>query len=164
MPYCLACGAGIDEFDSAYYARNMVCIPCYTRKASEIPMTGCARCGVRIKQEEARRRSGGMYCNYCNSELDRIARAQVCPFCGKKIEEWQKSLLSPSGKKMHTACAEAQQRRQTPARCIRCGREVRFYKVGPDALVVCLDCEQRSQSGSGTVLSAMMNRIGAMLG
>ena len=101
MPFCLSCGAGIDDYDSAYYARNMLCIPCYVRKASEIAMVNCTRCGIRVRQEEAKRRGSGMYCNYCASELERQERTPICPLCKKAIESWQKSTRTPDGHIVH---------------------------------------------------------------
>lgn len=166
MPYCLACGSMIDEYDSGYYARNMFCIPCYNRKSSEIAMVSCSRCGVRVRQEEAKRRNAGVYCNYCNSELERAARVLVCPVCKKPVESWQKSMKAPSGPVLHIECAEKSQRRGTAARCIRCGRQTEVYKVTADGLVVCYACATRKQEANADhpLLRRMVDRIGSMIG
>ena len=110
MPYCLSCGSDVWEYDSAYYARNMHCIPCYTRKASEVPMVSCSRCGVRLKNYEAKERHGSWHCTYCFSEENRQAAIPTCPVCGTKVEEWQKPIRAPDGKMLHPSCQEGRKR------------------------------------------------------
>jgi hypothetical protein len=166
MPYCLTCGSMIDEYDSGYYARNMLCIPCYTQKTSAIPMVSCSRCGIRIKQDEAKRKGSGSYCNYCLSELERAERAVVCPLCKKPVESWQKSMKSPSGSILHIECAEKSQRRGNVARCIRCGRQTDVYKVTNDGLVVCFACAKRDSqtSAESPLLRRVVDGIGSLIG
>jgi formylmethanofuran dehydrogenase subunit E len=166
MPNCLVCGAGIDEYDSGYYARNMLCIPCYVRKTSEVASVNCTRCGIRIKQDEARKHNSMYYCNYCASELDRQERMQVCPICKKPVESWQKSVKSPSGVLVHTECAASQEKRKIAARCVRCGQETDSYRVTNGGLVVCATCVRRGEEATADhpLLRSMMDRIGAMIG
>ncbi len=166
MPNCLTCGAGIDEYDSGYYARNMLCIPCYVAKTSQIAMVSCSRCGIRIKQDEAKRRSAGMYCSYCNSEIERLAQKTICPVCKKSVESWQKSMKAPNGSVVHVECAEASQRRGNAARCIRCGRQTDVYKVSRDGLVVCYACATKNSQATAEhpLLQRMVDRIGGMIG
>ena len=144
MPNCLACGSTIDEYDSGYYARNMLCIPCYTAKASEVPMVSCARCGVRIKQLESREVGGGCYCNYCASEKKRVAGLPVCPFCKEKIEYYQKARQFASGKIFHEECAKKAGSQQ----------ETR------DRLAVSV----KKGEGGKTIMSSVLDRIGSMIG
>ena len=166
MPYCVLCGTMIDELDSAYYSRNMLCIPCWTRKTTEIPMTNCSKCGVRIRESEARRRPTGKYCNYCFNELERLERQVLCPLCKKPVESWQKSMKTPSGQVLHVECAEASQRRGNAARCIRCGRQTDLYKVTTDGIIVCYACAKKDSQATAdrTLLGRMVDRIGSMIG
>lgn len=169
MPYCLGCGSMIDEWDSAYYARNMFCIPCYTRKTMEVTKTPCTRCGVMVRPDESRRRNTGLYCSHCNYELERlekIAKTAMCPICKKPIESWQKSMKSPSGSILHIECAEKAQRRGATARCIRCGRQTGVYKVTADGLVVCYACATKKSEATADqpLLSRMVDKIGSMIG
>jgi hypothetical protein len=88
----------------------MLCIPCYSRKLSEVPMAYCDRCGTRIKQSEAKARHGAFHCIYCFSEEERIAHIPVCPVCRQKVEEWQQSVRSPDGKIVHKPCMDGERR------------------------------------------------------
>ena len=148
LPNCLGCGAGIDEYDSGYYSRSMLCIPCYTLKASAIAMASCARCGVRIRQDEARSRRGSYYCNYCLSELDRIDREPTCPICARKIESYERAVKLAEGKTAHVACAEEKIKAHAlSAVCYSCLRETSFFKILPNHRILCLDCARKAESG-----------------
>jgi len=129
-------------------------------------MTNCQKCALRMKESESRRRGGGFYCNYCNSELDRLERIVACPVCKKPVESWQKSMKSPGGAILHVECAERSQRRGLPARCIRCGKETDVYKVTNDGLVVCFACAKRDAEATADspLLARIVNRIGSMIG
>ncbi len=169
MPYCLGCGSMIDEYDSGYYARNMFCIPCYNRKSIENTKVPCARCGVQVRQDEAKRRSDGVYCIHCYFELERlekIAKTVTCPICKKPIESWQKSMKSPSGAVLHVECAEKTQWKGVAARCIRCGKQTGVYKVTADGLVVCYACATKKSEATADqpLLSRMVDKIGSMIG
>ena len=104
MAFCLSCGTGIDEYDSGYYARNMLCIPCYNQKISEVPMASCSRCGMRVKRSEARERHSDYHCAYCFSEEERQAAIPKCPICDKQVESWQESAKSSKGSLAHLSC------------------------------------------------------------
>jgi late competence protein required for DNA uptake (superfamily II DNA/RNA helicase) len=176
MPYCLTCGAGVDEFDSAYYARNMLCIPCYVRKSSEIAMASCSRCGTRVRQEEARRKGGMLYCGYCFSELERLERIPVCPLCSKKMEDYQRTLRLSNGKKAHLDCATAPSAR-VRVFCSTCGKETDYFRVSPAGIIYCIKCDKAGAAGTPGAaekgvqtthdhpfLESLVGRIGAMLG
>jgi formylmethanofuran dehydrogenase subunit E len=167
MPYCLACGSMIDEYDSGYYARNMFCIPCYGAKMAEAQMTSCSKCGVRIRKDSARHWQGGIFCNYCASELERLEKRAKCEICKKTIESWEKALDMPDDKKAHEACARA--RRSIPsAVCSFCGAATARFRAYPDGKIACEKCDSGSYSGSDSgrrpLISAIISRIGAMIG
>lgn len=169
MPNCLTCGSGIDEYDSAYYARNMLCIPCYTRKASEIPSISCSKCGIRVKQEEARSRRGNYYCSYCASELERVERLPVCPLCARKIESYQSSTKLSDGKIVHSDCASKAHDKKLQAKCSVCGRETPFFKVLPNGKTVCPRCDREgatthSPRHAMPIIVRLVDRIGQMIG
>ncbi|VVC01690.1 Uncharacterised protein [uncultured archaeon] len=145
MPYCQACGSMIDEYDSGYYARNMLCIPCYGRKSSEVESIGCARCGTRVRKYESRERQGRQYCNYCYNELSRVERLPVCLVCHERIEGWQKAQKLPDGRMAHESCLRE---RKGDARRLMEEGERKAAKEG---------------EGSGTILGAVMNKIVSVL-
>lgn len=165
MPNCLTCGSGIDEYDSGYYSRNMLCIPCYSRKASEVPMASCGKCGVRIRQDEARNRRGTYYCNYCVGELERLDRVPGCAICRQKVESYDRSMKSAKGM-VHVSCAESVMREgAVTAICSNCLKETKFFKVMPNNDVLCLKCgklspqERGSKPPASSLMASAVNRI-----
>ena len=178
MPNCLSCGSEVGEYDSGYYSRSMLCIPCYTAKASEIQMVTCGKCGMRIRKEEARQRGGGSYCGYCYSELDRIERIQKCEECGRTIESWQKSIKSSEGKVYHAECSQEMKDKRIAAVCSYCGKTTDRFKLSREGMVICSRCSAKgagsnagsagdSMSASGSnhpILASFVDRIGQMIG
>lgn len=169
MQNCLTCGSGIDEYDSGYYARNMLCIPCYNRKASEVPSVSCGKCGRRIRQDEARGRRGAYYCSGCFSEIEREEGLPTCPLCKKRIEYWQESLKLSNADLVHASCAEKQQKRSLRAYCSFCKKEVDLFKVLPNSRIICVKCDRAGAASAArghdsTMLASLVDRIGAMIG
>ncbi|MCX8194561.1 MAG: hypothetical protein N3G22_00420 [Candidatus Micrarchaeota archaeon] len=164
MQHCLSCGATIDEFDSAYYARTMLCIPCWTRKASELAKSPCPRCGVLVRKEEARLREGRYYCGHCFFELERlekIPQKPLCTLCRNAIEDWQGSIRSPAGQFFHKSCLEDIKKGRHAARCIRCGRQTDIYSVSPDGLITCFECAKKGEGTqkAASLLVSIFNRV-----
>lgn len=145
MPYCQTCGSMIDEYDSGYYARNMLCIPCYSRKASEVEYVSCARCGTRIRRYEAREGGGRRLCNYCYNEVSRVEKLPTCAVCKKKIEAWQKTERLSETKIAHADCVRE---KKEETRKILAAEEKR---------------SDREAKGGGTMLGAVMNKIVSIL-
>jgi len=164
--YCLTCGAEVEEYDSGYYARSMLCIPCYERKEEQLEMVACARCGTRVRREEARLRKGERFCSYCASEIDRSERP-LCPVCRKTIESWQKSVRLANNNVVHEECAlERREGKRSVAFCSFCGQETDFYKSLPDGKAICAKCDSHGAqySRNETLLSRLVDRIGSMIG
>lgn len=166
MANCLTCGAGIDEYDSAYYSRSMLCIPCYSGKSTEVSMASCSRCGTRLRSEEARRKGGTIYCHYCLSELERVERMPVCHLCSKKIEPWRKTFRMADGRLVHSECASAAPARNAGAYCSNCGKRVDYFRILPGGKAICPKCdrEKRETGARKAIVASLMDKIGAMLG
>lgn len=164
MSYCLTCGSMIDEWDSAYYARTMLCIPCYDRKSYVQRTVSCAKCGMGVRQDEGRRKSGGVYCNYCASELERLERIPKCPVCRLPVESWQKSVKTPKGETVHASCEQSAAGHATV--CNICGRKknerMRLTAFGKPICALCL--EERRKDSQRATLASFVDRIGAMIG
>lgn len=176
MPYCLSCGAEIDEYDSGYYSRNMLCIPCYDRKAQAADMVSCSRCGTRVPRDSAESKKGSLYCSYCYSELERLDRIPICSLCNKNLESYQKSLRLSNGKTVHLACATAPNAR-VKVFCAICGKETDYFRVSPAGLPYCSRCDKSgaastpASAASGVsvshdhpLLESLVGRIGSMIG
>ncbi|MCX6772384.1 MAG: hypothetical protein NTV88_01275 [Candidatus Micrarchaeota archaeon] len=177
MPYCLVCGTDVDELDSAYYSRSMLCIPCWTRKSSEVAMAGCSRCGTRMRQDEVRRKNGNIYCSYCFNELERIERIPVCTLCKKNMETWHKTLRLSNGKNVHQECAVSPKYR-VKVFCSICGTETDYFKLSPAGFPYCHKCDKSPGAASASgdtgvtvtfshehpLLESLVGKIGAMLG
>jgi len=166
MPNCLTCGAGIDEYDSGYYSRSMLCIPCYSRKSTEVAMASCSRCGTRVRSEEARRKGGAIYCSYCVSELERVERMPVCGMCSKKIESWQKTFRMANGQLVHSECASAAPGRMANAFCSICGKQVDYFRILPGGKAICPKCDRESKESVSkkAIVASLIDKIGAMIG
>lgn len=166
MPNCLTCGAGIDEYDSGYYSRSMLCIPCYSRKSTEISMVSCSKCGTRMRADEARRKNGALCCAYCISEIERVERMPSCQACSKKIESWQSTVRMANGQLVHSECAQPKKYPEISAICSVCGKKVDFFKVLPGGKAICSKCDRSGATASheSTIVSGLLDKIGAMIG
>ena len=167
MPNCLTCGAGVDDLDSGYYSRGMLCIPCYVQKSSDTSIY-CTKCGTRVRRDEAKREGGSVYCPYCASEIERVAREPVCHLCSKRIESWQKQFRMANGQVVHTECAKSVQSSASAATafCSVCGRETYYFSVLPGGKAICPKCERHGAAASHdrTIMASIMDKVGAMLG
>lgn len=178
MPSCLSCGSEVGEYDSGYYSRSMLCIPCYSAKASEIQMVSCAKCGMRIRKDEARYRSSGACCSYCFSELERAERLPKCEACEKRIESWQQPLKSVEGRIYHADCAQRMKDKRLMAYCAYCNQPTDHFRLVDGGHVMCSRCSAKSAktqawrkgdsvSSSGmnrSIFSSFVDRIGRMIG
>ncbi len=166
MPNCLICGAVIDENDSAYYARGLKCIPCYTRSGAEARLISCSRCGTRISAERAMRKRGSVYCSYCMSELERQERKPKCPLCRRTLESWQKTTKLSNNKVVHSSCAKEKQGREGPKTyCSYCQKETDSFRVLDNGLKICPKCDsKRGSKHDATILGSLVDKIGSMLG
>ena len=165
MPNCLTCGAGVDEYDSGYYSRNMQCIPCYVRKTSE-SMVSCSRCGTRVRTEEAHHEEGMVYCAYCASEIERVEREPACPMCKKKIESWQKAFRLANGQLAHSECVKENPGPSVSAFCSLCGTQTAHFRVLPGGRAICAKCDREGAPAAHdrTIMASIFDRIGAMIG
>ncbi|MEM4348592.1 MAG: hypothetical protein QXN37_03415 [Candidatus Anstonellaceae archaeon] len=157
MPHCLICGAVVDEYDSAYYPRGMLCIPCYVRKSAE-SSAFCAKCGTRLRVEEAKRKGGLLLCNFCEGELERRERLPICRICGQKIESFQKQLRLADGLFAHLDCAL---KSKSQVFCSFCNAKTDKFKVLPNGLAICATCSKREGDWKATKpsLIAMFNKL-----
>lgn len=147
MPYCQTCGSPIDEYDSGYYARSMLCIPCYGRKSSEVESISCSRCGTRVRKYEAKEKEGRYLCNYCFGEISRVEHLPHCAICKEMIESWEKREEMPGGKIVHSACLR--DKREETKKIIR--DEEKWSE------------QDLRKGGGGTILGAVMNKIVSIL-
>ncbi len=177
MPNCLSCGSDVGEYDSGYYSRSMLCITCWTQKASQVPSILCSKCGMTMRQEEARMRNGSNYCGYCYSELERIERMPVCHLCEHRIEGYQQSIRTADYQLVHSECAQKsrQQGRAVSARCSYCRAVTDRFKVSREGWIMCSRCSVKSERKigeftpaaalrpNGSVISSLADKIGALL-
>ncbi|MEM4554292.1 MAG: hypothetical protein QXT25_00375 [Candidatus Anstonellaceae archaeon] len=156
MPHCLTCGALVDEFDSAYYPRGMLCIPCYVRKGAE-STAFCSKCGTRLRVDEAKRKGGSLFCSFCAGEIERKERLPFCRICGQKIESFQKQLRLADASIAHTDCAI---RTKSQVFCSFCNAKTDKFKVLPSGLTICAVCSKRGDwKASKPSIFAVFSRL-----
>ncbi len=104
MPYCVGCGTQIEEWDSGYYARQMMCISCYNRKQDRMFKKMCVNCGNVARPEQGGEINGHFYCSDCyRSETKAIAK-RTCHVCKRVLDPWEKRVVSPDGKTVCEKC------------------------------------------------------------
>lgn len=144
MVYCLNCGASIDEYDGAYYARSMNCIPCYNRKQSESAARSCMRCGRSIRTDEARSHKGSLLCAYCFSEMQRIERIVRCALCRRELIEWEEKFKMPDGSLICKNCNSERTGRFAPKVCSMCKKPASLKFLDENGSALCMACAANS--------------------
>lgn len=170
MVYCLNCGSSIDEYDGAYYARSMLCIPCFNRKQSEASARSCSRCGRSIRTDESKSHKGLTYCSYCFSEIQRLESAIFCSFCKKQIMDWEEKSKMPDGKYCCAKCRDSSAGKSAPKLCSMCKKPSPLKFIGEDGTALCMECANKSPSTRAQMhaqsqprLSLLVGRIRSML-
>ncbi len=138
--FCLRCGTPIADWDSAYYARSMFCIPCYQSKQREAASLPCAKCGVRTSKDELEDFRGKSLCTYCLREAKQEVANKECAFCKKWIEDWEEKFRLPDGKPVCKACHDSQKGRFALRACSKCGKGTPVTYFSPDGKMLCQPC------------------------
>ncbi|MCX8197433.1 MAG: hypothetical protein N3G80_03920 [Candidatus Micrarchaeota archaeon] len=160
MQHCLTCGVEVEESDSAYYPRGMLCIPCYVRKSAE-SVAFCSRCGTRIRSEEIKRKSSQPYCSYCAAELERKELLPRCRFCNQKIESFQERIKLADQSLSHTHCAAG---KRIEVFCSFCKKRTEHFKILPGGSIICPLCyrsesQRRDFGGRSSFVAVLVRRL-----
>jgi hypothetical protein len=141
MVYCLKCGTLIEEdWDSGYYAREMLCIPCYDRKQIEGMKKPCRRCGVRASEESGGSVRGSFYCGGCKRELEREIELRTCFVCKRFIESYESLHQSPDGKPMCEKCFQSRGGKAGAKVCSKCGKAAQKIAIIEENRALCERC------------------------
>ncbi|OIO21372.1 hypothetical protein AUJ17_03545 [Candidatus Micrarchaeota archaeon CG1_02_47_40] len=86
----------IEEWDTGYYARNQLCIPCFGTYRDAFRKVRCGFCGLEIMPENSRKIKDKTACRNCYSDQKRDIEKNTCLGCKKYINSWEKkySLLN----------------------------------------------------------------------
>jgi formylmethanofuran dehydrogenase subunit E len=158
MPYCISCGANIDEYDSAYYARNLLCIPCYNKKISDAAYTTCSRCGIRFRADSAIYKSGKILCSSCANEIERAAYLPVCSLCNQKISYGQQKVHLTLGY-AHVACVKKFRPEEF---CFVCHTKTTHYEIVNEK-IICKGCFSKGKGDfkEKSILSFLLDKLGS---
>lgn len=137
--FCLSCGTAIQEWDAGYYARQMLCIPCYQRKQQELSKKPCQKCFVRVREGELKFFRDKYLCPYCHREMQQQAHEKECAFCKKWIEDWEHKFRLPDG---HFICEKchAKGAGKLGLTCSKCAAAPKYPYFSPDGKVFCESC------------------------
>lgn len=137
----------IEDWDSGYYARQMLCIPCWSARQADARKTPCRRCGMRVSEESGGSIRGAFYCGSCKREVEREIQTRTCFVCKKFIESWENVHQSPDGKPICDKCFGTKSGRSGAKICIRCGKALQklVLRVGEPEL--CENCLALNESG-----------------
>ena len=160
--FCLRCGAGIEEWDAAYYARQMLCIPCWQRKQAEAAKKPCQKCYVRAREGELRFFRDKYLCPYCYREAQAEVKAKECAFCKKWIEDWEKKFQLPDG---HFICEGCHRKGlgKLGLKCSKCGRPPKYPYMAPDGKIYCENCAVEAKAEAQPLLARAVSKIAKML-
>ncbi len=164
MVYCLNCGKIIDEWDSGYYARQMLCIPCWDRKEVEGRKRPCGRCGVRTSPDSGSSFRGGFYCRACVRELEREREARTCHVCRRFVENWEKIFQSPDGKPVCERCHKSGLGKMGAKTCSRCGRAVEKAAAVEGERIYCESCAWVVGAGKKGLASRLLVAFATLAG
>lgn len=161
--FCLTCGTIVPEWDSAYYARSMLCIPCWQNKQREASTQPCGRCAVRTKKDELAFFREKYLCPYCLREAKQEVHDKECASCKKWIENWEKKFQMPDGRFICHSCHE-KSKGKFGMRCEKCGKMPKYPFSSPDGKVLCEICAIKVHKGQQAPLFARaVSKVAAML-
>ncbi|GEM_PF-4938419 len=159
---CLTCGTGIEEWDAGYYARSMLCIPCWQRKEQEMSKKPCQKCYVKVGSGELKFFRDKYLCPYCLREAQNEVHDKECAFCKKWVETWEKKFRLPDG---HFICEECHNKGlgKLGLKCAKCGKPPKYPYVAPDGRIYCEHCAVEAKERSAPLLSRAVSKIAKML-
>lgn len=138
--FCLRCGTGVQDWDTAYYARNMFCITCYQAKVREASTAPCSKCGVRTNKDELKFFREKSLCPYCLRESQQEAHDKECAICKKWIEDWEEKFKMPDGSFACRKCHDSSKGKFGVQVCSHCGKSTDGAYFAPDGKIFCQVC------------------------
>ncbi len=139
MTYCLTCGKMIEEYDSGYYARNMLCIPCYETKRIDSGKVQCLRCMRSLFPSEMKSLEGHGYCPDCHRRLALEIESRRCNICRRVLGDWENRLKTPDNKVVCKKCHDEKMGKLGTKQCALCGRNAKIKMIVNDKFF-CMDC------------------------
>lgn len=107
MEQCVQCGYQIEDWDSGYYARGMLCLTCYQRKVESDALKPCRRCGLRVRPDLLREFRGQNICPNCVPEAQAEVERHECVLCRRWIKDWEARHHLPDGRLVCGPCHDA---------------------------------------------------------
>ena len=138
--YCMKCGAMVDEWDSGYYARGMLCINCYNTKAADSLKAQCSYCGRRTMPSDGKEITGKFFCSNCYGEEEKRILKATCHVCGKMLESWEPRHTAPDGSVVCENCYKKGMGRLGIRTCHKCGDNASQKFIDEEGRAFCLKC------------------------
>ncbi|MBM3229409.1 hypothetical protein FJZ26_03170 [Candidatus Parvarchaeota archaeon] len=104
MAYCTKCASEIEQWDTGFYTRDLLCHVCYDAR-KEIARRGlCVGCSSFAKKNDRHVIKGHFYCDECfDREMGEIAQ-RSCIMCKKELEGYMPRKTAPRGGVVCMAC------------------------------------------------------------
>ncbi|HQT44991.1 MAG TPA: hypothetical protein PLO51_03375 [Candidatus Micrarchaeota archaeon] len=104
MQYCTRCGADIEEWDSAFYVRGLVCQPCYDSMHAHDNKELCNGCYSYAEKNKDQYILGKFYCDRCYQAQKEIMKGKICKDCGRLLPDNEKRMFQDDGSIVCTDC------------------------------------------------------------
>jgi len=161
--FCMRCGTELPEYDTAYYARNMLCITCYGAKQREAATSPCGRCGVRANKDEMKFFRDKNLCTYCLREAQQEAHDKECALCKKWIEDWEEKFRMPSGQFACKKCHDSSKGKFGLQVCSHCGKKADSALFSPDGKIFCQVCALKyAKPANKPLLARVVTKFGRL--
>ncbi|MEM2962937.1 MAG: hypothetical protein QXW70_01845 [Candidatus Anstonellales archaeon] len=131
MTYCIKCGRLTEPWDFAYYARDLMCIPCYKQYIDSVRKMRCALCAIQILPEDVVYLKKRPLCRQCYSEeIERITTTS-CRGCKRIVKKYEPSHKLPQGGILCDDCFRKNAIKLRARECYRC-----FAPLGPNKKIL----------------------------
>ncbi len=104
MQNCTRCGATIEDWDSSYYARGLLCQPCYDSIHAHDNKELCNGCYSYVEKNKDHCVLGKFYCGRCYQTQKEIMKGKICKDCGRLLPDNEKRMFQDDGSIVCASC------------------------------------------------------------
>ncbi len=158
MTYCQKCGRLTEEWDTGYYARDLMCITCYKTYTESFRKVRCTFCAVPVPPENIKYITGQAACKNCYDDQKRRIENSSCRSCKKHINAWEKRHPLPRGGFVCDDCYKSNAAKMAARECARC-----FSPLGADRKILSHEIICGSCYSKKTAVPSLKNKFSSIL-